>query len=333
MISWTVDGRALRSPRTGIGHFLAGLLPPLSEKVPLALGLPEMIQDLPSFRGDVLCGPALLGSLWFHRWFDRLQEEDNLFCPLGVRPFGTSKKSVVVLHDLSVLLFPGWQSLKNRATVLPFLEDTVRHSLLIVPSARVRDEVVRYFRRAHVIVIPHGWDPPAEAAAWARAPLPDEYFLFLGTCEPRKNPRLLVDLWGGHPEWPPLLMAGAQGWRMRLGRLPANVRHHGYVAQGEKRWLLERTLALIYPSSYEGFGLPLAEAGGLGVPVIATRVPAAEEYDIPSWIPIVPTKASILEAVRRVLRGGVPRTNAALPTWREAAGRYVEVLKDYADSH
>jgi alpha-1,3-rhamnosyl/mannosyltransferase len=331
MIRWTVDGRALQAPRTGIGHFLAGLLPPLSEKVPLALGLPRMSQDLPSFRGEILCGPALPGSIWFHRWFDRLRDQDTLFCPLGVRPYASAKKSVVVLHDLSVLRYPGWQSLKNRVTVLPFLEDTVRHARLIVPSRRVYDEVLRYFRGAHVSVIPHGWDPPSEAASWDRAPLPDEYFLFLGTLEPRKNPRLLVDLWKEHPELPPLLMAGAEGWHVRLGRMPGSIRLLGYVTAGEKRWLLEHALSLLYPSSYEGFGLPVAEAGSLGVPVIATRVPAVEEYDIPSWVSITLTKASLLDAVRQVLHGKAPRLRAALPSWEEAACRYAQVMKKYAD--
>ena len=170
MTLWTVDGRALKPSRTGIGHFLTSLLPALSEKVPMTLAVPRLPPDLPPFRGDLRIGPDLPGSLWYHRWFGRLSDGDALFCPLGVRPFRTAKPSVVVVHDFSVLLYPGWQSLKNRATILPFLNDTVRGSHLIVPSRQVRREVLRYFRTARVTVIPHGWDPSPAAPAWDRGP-------------------------------------------------------------------------------------------------------------------------------------------------------------------
>jgi glycosyltransferase involved in cell wall biosynthesis len=330
---WTVDGRALKPPRTGIGQFLASLLTPLSEKTHLTLAIPGTPHDLPPFRGDVICGPDLTGSLWFHRWFGSLENGDALFCPLGVRPFGSAKKSVVVVHALSVLLYPGWQSLKNRITVLPFLSDTVRASHLIVPSAQIRTEVLRYFRAACVTVIPHGWDPSPAAPAWEREPLPDEFFLFLGTLEPRKNPLLLIDAWRRHPQWPPLLLAGGAGWHVRIGRLPANARALGYVTEAEKQFLLMHTRALIYPSSYEGFGLPVLEAAALGVPVIATPVPAAVEYELPSWIPAALKVSGFADAVQIVLSGRVSHEKARVPSWNEIATRYAEVLNDEAHCH
>jgi len=330
---WAVDGRALKPPRTGIGQFLASLLPALSEKVPMSLAFPGPPRDLPPFRGDLLCGPNLPGSLWYHRWFGRLADGDALFCPLGVRPFGSVKQSVVVVHDLSVLLYPGWQSLKNRLTILPFLNDTARGSHLIVPSHQIKEEMLRYFRTARVTVIPHGWDPTPAAPAWERGLLPDEYFLFLGTLEPRKNPLLLINAWMAHPQWPPLLLAGGAGWQVRLGRLPANVRALGYVTEAEKQFLLRHARALIYPSSYEGFGLPVLEAAALGVPVIATRVPAAVEYELPSWIPLALNEAGVEDAVRAALSGHVSIEKARVPSWNEIAARYAEVLNDEARCH
>jgi len=326
MTSWTVDGRALKPPRTGIGHFLASLLTQLSGKIPMALALPGRPHDLPAFRGEVVCGPDLPGSIWFHRWFGRLENGNALFCPLGVRPFGSAKKSVVVVHDFSVFLYPGWQSLKNRVTILPFLNDTARGSHLIVPSQHVKRELLHYFRTARVTVIPHGWDPSPAAPAWERGPLPDEFFLFLGTLEPRKNPLLLINVWKRHPEWPPLLLAGGAGWHVRLGPLPAHVRALGYVSESEKQFLLRHTRALIYPSSYEGFGLPVLEAAALGVPVIATHVPAAMEYELPSCIPAALNEAGLADAVQVVLSGHVSRERALVPSWKTVAARYAEVL-------
>jgi alpha-1,3-rhamnosyl/mannosyltransferase len=290
-----------------------------------------MFRGLSPAGAEVEAGPALPGSLWFHGWFGD-QVADVLFCPLGVRPWRVNRPSVAVLHDLSVLRFPGWQSFKNRATALPFLEDTVRGARVVAPSRAVAEEIRRFFPGSRPVVIPHGLDAP-RPGAWNGPPLPPEYFLFLGTLEPRKNLGLCLDLWAADPSLPPLVVAGAPGWKVRLPRLPRHVLPVGYVDDAAKDWLLDHCLGLLYPSSYEGFGLPVAEAAVRGVPVLATAVPATEEYDLPSWIPVRPEAASLRDGLRRAMGGSVDRRPAAIRSWAEAARDYAEVLADAARRH
>lgn len=323
-----VDCRALRPPVTGIGQVLRGLLPPLAAEVELVPSVPRIFPDLGPAGAAVEAGPALPGSIWFHAWF-RDQPADVLFCPLGVRPWRANRPCVVVVHDLSVLRFPGWQSLKNRVTTLPFLEDTVRGARLVVPSRAVAEEVRRFFPGSRPVAIPHGLDAP-RPGAWGAGPLPSEYFLFLGTLEPRKNLALCIEVWTADPSLPPLVVAGAPGWKVRLPRLPRNVVPVGYVDESAKAWLLDHCLGLLYPSAYEGFGLPVAEAAARGIPVLATAVPATEEYVLPSWVPVRPEAASLRDGLRRVVRGSVPRQPAAIRSWAEAARDYAEVLADAA---
>jgi len=322
------DCRALRPPVTGIGQFLRGLLPALAGEVELVPSVPRVFRDLAPAGIRVEAGPSLPGSIWFHGWF-RNQDADVLFCPLGVRPWRAPQPCVAVIHDLSILRFPGWQSFKNRATILPFLEDTVRGARVVVPSRAVADEVCRFFPGSLPLAIPHGLDPP-QAGEWTGPPLPPVFFLFLGTLEPRKNLALCLDLWSADPSLPPLVVAGAPGWKVRLPRLPRHVLPVGYVDEPGKAWLLDHCLALLYPSSYEGFGLPVAEAAARGVPVLATAVPATEEYDLPSWIPVRPEAADLRAALAQVLRGRVVREPARIRPWAEAARDYAGVLADAA---
>jgi glycosyltransferase involved in cell wall biosynthesis len=322
------DCRALRPPVTGIGQFLRGLLPALQREVDLVPCVPRVFRDLAPAGIRVEAGPAFPGSMWFHGWF-RHADADVLFCPLGVRPWRADRPCVAVIHDLSVLRYPGWQSFKNRATVLPFLEDTVRGAAVVVPCRAVADEVRRFFPGSDPVVIPHGLDAP-RPGAWTAAPLPSEFFLFLGTMEPRKNLALCLEVWKADPSLPPLVVAGAPGWKVRLPRLPRNVVMAGYVDEAGKDWLLDHCLALLYPSSYEGFGLPVAEAAVRGVPVLATAVPATEEYTLPSWIRVKPEPGSVREGVRRVLGGAAVKEPARVRPWIEAARDYAGVLTDAA---
>ncbi len=318
------DCRALRPPVTGIGQVLRGLLPPLQRELDLVPCVPRVFRDLAPAGAVVEAGPAYPGSVWFHGWFPRVKA-DVLFCPNGVRPWRAARPCVALVHDLSVLRCPGWQSWKNRATALPFLEDTVRNAAVIVPSRAVADEVRRYFPGSRPTAVPHGSVPPGPGA-WSGPPLPSEFFLFLGTLEPRKNLALCLEVWRGDPSLPPLVIAGAPGWKVRIPRLPANVRLAGYVDEPGKAWLLDHCLALLYPSAYEGFGLPVVEAAVRGVPVLATAVPATQEYALPSWIGVEASAGSIRAGVRRVLKGGACRQPARVRPWADAARDYAEVL-------
>jgi glycosyltransferase involved in cell wall biosynthesis len=110
------------------------------------------------------------------------------------------------------------------------------------------------------------------------------YVLFVGTIEPRKNIDTLLDAWQGcHARADfDLVIAGASGWagQKTLARLmakPKGVRYLGYVPEDELPGLTAGASAFVYPSLYEGFGFPVAQAMAAGVPVITSNTSCLPE--------------------------------------------------------
>jgi glycosyltransferase involved in cell wall biosynthesis len=190
-----------------------------------------------------------------------------------------------------------------------------------------------------------GAAPPGEAGA---APASDPYFVCLGTIEPRKNHLLLLHLWRALAEAggrvPRLVIVGRRGWENEnildlLDRCPALrgvVEERGPLPDAEVAPLIAGASALLFPSFAEGFGLPVAEALGAGVPVICSDIPAMREVaggvaemidpmDGPAW------RAAILDYAS----AGSPRRAAqrermrswCAPTWRAHFAVVDEVLE------
>lgn len=158
-------------------------------------------------------------------------------------------------------------------------------------------EIVRWFRvpESRVSVFPLGVD-----ARWFARPgeterqrvravyaLPERFFLFVGTLQPRKNLERLIRAHGMLPaemrESCPLVVVGRRGWgcealvaRLESGLLP-DVRWLQYVPDQDLPAILGQATALAFPSLYEGFGLPVLEAFAAGTPVVASSVTSVPE--------------------------------------------------------
>lgn len=149
-----------------------------------------------------------------------------------------------------------------------------RAAKVVTPSEHSKQSILSEFPRTsaeRIQVVPFG--PPRAphiqtsdlAAVRQKFQLPERFCVTLGTLEPRKNIRMLLDCW--IPDMGTLVVVGAKGW----DQLPvhAQVKYLGYVKQEEKWALLKLAECLIYPTIAEGFGLPLLEAFAAGTPVIA----------------------------------------------------------------
>lgn len=219
-------------------------------------------------------------------------------------------RRVVMIHDTIPLDFPQFtrpgQDLAFRRR---FAAALTRADLVLTVSEATRADVIRWrdalglSRRARIAAAPIGTtlaDPPPRAIP-PDLPLDRPFFVALGTIEPRKNHALLLDAWALLAErmpaaaMPRLLILGRRGWEnaatfARLDALPAGapVIERAGLCDGAVAALLDRAHALVMPSLAEGFGLPLTEAAGRGVPVVATPLPAAREVlaGVPvRWLP------------------------------------------------
>jgi glycosyltransferase involved in cell wall biosynthesis len=222
---------------------------------------------------------------------DIFHATNNVF-PYRVR----APRSVLTIHDLTLLLFPEWHPADRLAAMVPAFEPAVtRANHIITPSHSTRNDVLKLLpvEPERVSVIPEGVAPiftpgaPEEVAA-RLAPFglrSGEYLLFVGTLEPRKNLlRLLQAVEVAAPEIGPLVVAGGRGWnddriRGAVARLEraGRVRSLGYVPDELRPALLTGARAFVYPSLYEGFGLPPLEAMACGTPVLTSNVASLPE--------------------------------------------------------
>ncbi|HUB83047.1 MAG TPA: glycosyltransferase family 1 protein [Bryobacteraceae bacterium] len=192
-------------------------------------------------------------------------------------PYIPRRPSVLTLHDLSPWMDPRWHHAAKRVRHrTPLLLDLGIATMVITPGDTVRRQAIERFHLQpdRVVAVPEA------PAPWLRRvappPRPDPYFLFVGTLEPRKNLTMLVDAWREvrRSHSVDLILAGR-----KRADAPSLAEETGLYAIGEipdeklAEWY-SGALALVYPSLYEGFGLPVVEAMQCGTPVIASSAVA-----------------------------------------------------------
>ena len=275
-------------------------------------------------------------------------------------PFRSHLPTVVTVHDLSVLRFPHWHPADRvRAHVRHFVAGVQRAAHVIVVSQAVRRELIDDLGLpAHkVTAVPNGVSPTFRPHSSAelepvrrRLGLPPRYLLCVGTIEPRKNVgaamRAFADLPADVRAECPLLLAGPWGWKADADRAfydavgrDRGVRHLGYVADADLPAVYAGAVGLVYPSHYEGFGLPPVEMLASGGAVLASDIAAVREVcgpragyvapdDVMGWREAMHRLATDADYRRQLVRGGIE--HAARFTWdrtaRETHAVYRHVL-------
>ncbi len=199
-------------------------------------------------------------------------------------------KAVVTVHDLSFARYPEHAEAGNLSRIRKRFGCTLeRADAIVTISEFSKRELMELYGvpSDRVTVIHLGVNVPGQAVF--KKPIPHRYFLFVGTVEPRKNLGMLLDAWrivkGLKAGWPfKLLIAGGHGWNCEPAGVQARERGVetdvivlDYVTHDELPALYRAAEALVFPSLYEGFGLPPLEAMACGTPVIASKAPAMPE--------------------------------------------------------
>lgn len=253
-------------------------------------------------------------------------------------------KNVVTLHDLAGLRHPDrfrrWHRHSERAR-LQRLREVDR---VICVSRFTADEAMNLLGLSSkkLTVVYNGVDFTQEDPEHAPAePLPQDYFLFVGSLEPGKNLSLLKAAYSLARErdkvLPGLVIVGAR-WAGVAGEgtPPAEWHYLGRQSDAVLIYLYRRAIALVFPSRYEGFGLPVVEAMGQGCPVICSRVASLPEVGGDAAVYADPTPADYLDAMLRLANdqqmcqelSARGRQQADRFSWSRCAEETVAVYRD-----
>lgn len=363
MLTVGVNARVLGKPEpTGVGRYTSCLLDSLCEQYAdeaefVLFGLDEA----PSALADYDClrtapEPAPHSGLRAHIWEQvrfpltlRNYDLDILHTPAGAPP-RTSVPSVATIHDISPIVHPEWFSTKYVALYRLLTAHAVRSSDRIVTvSEFARDEIVERYPKArgktvpiHNGVTPRDWDAGEAVEALAGR----DFLLFVGAMNPRKNLRTLVESYQQYREQVTdpvaLALAGPKRDVFESEGLPRidGVQTLGFVPETRLTWLYGNATAFVFPSLYEGFGLPILEAMSAGTPVVTSDRGAMTEVAGDAAMLVDPERrGSLTDALERLTTDGELRarlaaegpSRAAEFTWKRAAEETMQVYREVAD--
>jgi glycosyltransferase involved in cell wall biosynthesis len=353
--------RSVAQKRTGTENYSLNLIRHL-----LALGGDHRYRLYfnrpPSYDLHATCDLRVMPfpRLWTHlrlSWEMACRPPDLLFVPAHVLPIVHPRRSVVTIHDLGYLYYPQAHRLLDRL----YLDLSTRYSaraathLVADSSATKRDLIKRYGTDPDKITVVYpGYDdtvfrPVRDEKAIeeikAKYDIAGDYILFVGTLQPRKN---LIRLIGAYwklevGNWK-LVIAGKKGWLYReifqqvekLG-LEGKVVFTGYVPEGDLPALLSGARLFVFPSLYEGFGLPVLEALACGTPVVCSNVSSLPEVAGDAAVLVDPLDVEgLAAALERVLGDEELRAEliergfeqARRFSWERCARETVKVLEN-----
>ena len=316
--------------------------------------------DLADAEEVVASAPSRL--LWDQIAVPRLTQKlglDVIFNPKYSLPLWSDTPSVFVCHGLDWYTAPTWSKPLDRLSHALLIPRYVRKATSIIAvSDFVRDELVDLFKIAadKVRTVHHGLDAaffsPAtaatRAATKARYDLPDRFLLYVGQIYPPKNfgrmlegyARVAGDL------GVPLLVAGEHRWlsdgdigRAKAADLADKVRFLGWVGREDLPAIYAQASALMLPSLYEGFGMPIIEAMACGCPVLTAARTATREIAGDAGLLVDPERVdSIADGIRQIIADAplrarlatAGRARAAEFSWARCAEGTLAVLEDAA---
>jgi len=218
--------------------------------------------------------------------------------PANIIPLGYHGRSVISVHDLAIYVNPDWfPQGQNFNTKVLFPQSLKKAEKIIAVSHNTKNDLINIFKvpREKIQVIYEGvedFDQNEITKDEIRPELKftEPYLFFVGTIEPRKNIERLIKAYKNFIKENPgtkikLVIAGKKGWKcdtifkaINDPELKDKLIYPGYISLQEKIYLYKNCLAFIFPTLYEGFGLPVLEAMSLGKPVISSKIAPITEF-------------------------------------------------------
>lgn len=349
-----VDTQSTLGRKTGIGHYATQLLAALRRVAPEN----EYIEFNCARDVVMRTDRRIAWQQWGLPRRARAARPDLLHVPGFDAPLWKPCPVVLTVHDLIGMLYPQNLPKVSRLYWSRWLPFTTGHAdAIIADSECTRRDILRLLRlppeRVQVIHLGveerfHPQHREATGACRSRYRLPEEFILYVGTLEPRKGVDTLINAYvklaGRYPHQ--LVIAGKRGWYYQsifqrvadLG-LAGRVRFLDYVPDDDLPSLYASATVFAFPSSYEGFGLPVLEAMASGTPVVCSdgsslrEIAAQSALAVPSGQP-----EALAAALESVLAGAGLRDDlrqkglerAAKFTWEKTARETLEVYRRVA---
>ena len=332
-----IDGRALVGNRTGIGVHTAEIARRLDLGAAPLIGSHAQIDDRSGLEHcSFVVDRYPLGVIWQQLALKKI-DGDVFWGPHGTLPLTLRKPAVVTIHDYSSITMPGHHRFKTILSFNLFIGRSLEIAQRVAAVSRaVADETIRGFGvpASKIEIVPNGVDE-----FFSPGGSEEDYLLYAGTMEPRKGIDDLLDVWRSLPApRPRLVLSGDRGWRTAVPE-DEGVVSRGFVTREELRDLYRGALAFIYPSKYEGFGLPPLEAMACGAPVVATRTGAIPDYAGDAALLVQPgDRAALRAAIVKVIENRSLRNElrergpirANLFRWSRSAGAMAHLLREAA---
>jgi glycosyltransferase involved in cell wall biosynthesis len=290
------------------------------------------------------------------RWLEQFDivHANNFWCP----PWPLPGKLIYTLYDMSFIDHPEWTTEKNRKGCREGVERATEFAAQFVAiSEATKRAFLHHFpqvdpEKVHVIYPASrfgqpGFNPKPKQPKHKVFATGSPFLLSTGTIEPRKNQVFLLDVYqqfrdrGGDAV--PLVFSGKMGWLMDnfKGRVAASpwagdIHVLDYVSDSELAWLYQHCLVNLYPSHYEGFGLPVLEGMGFGAPFICSNSTSMPEiadtagvllsaHDVRRWVLAIESLVS--DPQKRMKSKEAVTERAAHFDWEESVERISKLYK------
>lgn len=291
--------------RSGTGVYSAQLarwLPQLDPDVdvdvlwPEGVPMPEVPDDKRNPYQTIQAGGAFARIFREHSGAVNKAGVDLIHYPCNVIGLRERRPAVVTVHDLTFLENPTWykweralynkwgvsQSVRRARRIIAVSEATAKELVKRLNVPRDRIDVIYNGVDERFVPLEEGADAPIRE----KYKLPERYFLFVGTLEPRKNVDRLIRAWARIADKVAvdLAIVGRDGWKvepiykdLNAVEQPERIHRIGFLDHDDLPGVMAAAEALVYPSLAEGFGIPVAEAMACGTPVVTSKISSLPE--------------------------------------------------------
>lgn len=288
-----INGMFLRFPISGIPRYAMEVVKELdavleNEKIEVTLCYPQDVvpENIPELHNiKTLCLKTRLKKGWNILGAETYARKSKaLYLDMTSRG-GFYKNSIVCLHDIRPLTW----DLKNGHKVAKFYRNKFNFELIARNAKKIatisefcKKEIAAYFNipESKFMISPVGWEHLKQIPDLVDSLEEQEFYFTIGSMAPHKNFEWVVNIAKRNPESKFLIAGGIDPkiWNYKTDfGVAQNVKLLGYISEEEMKWYMQHAKALLFPSFYEGFGIPPLEALALGTPVIVSDITVLHE--------------------------------------------------------